>query len=402
MNAHIGLYFPHFHFPDDEWIKVSALYWDKMYRIVPYSYDKLHDSPAVQELSKGESPFVNILRPEKYFDDLEKIKVDFLSLIEQHTKELVKYYAVENRDAWPNDPYTVKNSPDGNPKLAYLHSDKVENELREVLLKTGLGTPRTDSGPDYMWIGMHPRLVNVYMAALAETLARHEPFNANPVTNDPINYFAVGGFTFERLAQVLLEDANIIPGKISKDEIESRLAVLAIKGTMPKNIQDVPIEKILALRETQAGEFGQFQALIESVVAELPNVTEAEAGPFINDYLEAEYKKKIRPKLATLEHTMNSLGLETIPTIFNLEIKIPPLLAGLGTAGGLAVISPVLGATAAVAFALLKVFSDGRNALEKSVENSDVAYLLHVKEDLAPKDSLEWLSSRARKVMFGV
>lgn len=402
MSANIGLYFPYFHFPSDEWIKLSALYWDKMYRIVPYSYDKLHDSPVVQEFSKGDHPFVDILRPEQYFEDLEKIKIAFLSLIEQHTKELVKNYSVENRHAWPNDPYTAKNSPDGNPKLAYLHSDKIENELKEVLVKRGLGTPRTDSGPDYMWIGMHPRLVSVYMAALAETLARHEPFNANPITNDPINYFAVGGFTFERLAQVLLEDANITPKKISKDEIESRLAVIAVKATMPKNIQDVPIDKILALRGAHAAEFGQFQGLIESMVAELPNVTEAEAGPFINDYLEAEYQKKIKPKLDKLEDTMNSLGLETIPTMFNLEVKIPPLLAGVGAAGGLAVLNPALGATAVVAFALLKVFSDGRNAIEKGIENSDVAYLLHVKEDLAPMNSLEWLESRARKVMFGI
>jgi hypothetical protein len=194
-----------------------------MYRIVPYSYDKLHDSPVVQELSKGNAPFVGILRPEQYFEDLEKIKIAFLSLIEQHTEELVKKYGVENRHTWADDPYTVRNSPGGNPKLAYLHSDKIEHELKEVLVKRELGTPRTDTGPDYEWIGMHPRLVSVYMAALAETLARHEPFNANPITNDPINYFAVGGFTFERLAQVLLEDADITPKKISKDEIESRL-----------------------------------------------------------------------------------------------------------------------------------------------------------------------------------
>jgi hypothetical protein len=119
-------------------------------------------------------------------------------------------------------------------------------------------------------------------------------------------------------------------------------------------------------------------------------------------YVETEYKKKIKPKIDKLEDTIYSLGLETIPAMFNLEIKIPPLLAGIGAASGLAVLNPMLGATSAVAFALLKIFSDRRVAIERAIEASDVAYLLRVKEDLAPMNTLEWLESRARKVMFGV
>jgi hypothetical protein len=189
--------------------------------------------------------------------------------------------------------------------------------------------------------------------------------------------------------------------KISKDEIESRLAIITVKGIMPKNIEDVSIEKILALREAQTGKLGQFQDLVESVVAELPNLESADAGPFVNDYLEAEYKKKIKPKLDELEDRIFSLEMETIPAIFNMEIKLPPVLAGVVT-GSLASIDPFLGTSAAIAFALLRVFSEKRKDVEKSVRNSDVAYLLHVKEDLAPINSLESLSGRARKLMFGV
>ncbi len=35
MSSRIGLYFPYLQFPSDKWVKVSALYWDKMYRISP-------------------------------------------------------------------------------------------------------------------------------------------------------------------------------------------------------------------------------------------------------------------------------------------------------------------------------------------------------------------------------
>ena len=36
--ATIGLYHPFIHFKDDAWLKLSALYWDRMARIVPPSY----------------------------------------------------------------------------------------------------------------------------------------------------------------------------------------------------------------------------------------------------------------------------------------------------------------------------------------------------------------------------
>lgn len=39
----IGLYHPHIHFRSDSWIKVAALYWTKMARIVPPEYVP-HDS----------------------------------------------------------------------------------------------------------------------------------------------------------------------------------------------------------------------------------------------------------------------------------------------------------------------------------------------------------------------
>ncbi len=65
-------------------------------------------------------------------------------------------------------------------------------------------------------------------------------------------------------------------------------------------------------------------------------------------------------------------------------------------------IDPVLSMTSAVAFALLKVISAKREAIEKSLENSDVAYLLQIKGDLAPKHFLEWIRSCAQKVMFNI
>jgi hypothetical protein len=77
MPAHIGLYFPYFHFPNDDWVKVSALYWDKLYRIVPYGYQTKRDSDLVKALSDSENDtsLIRDIHPEDYYCPFAEIKI---------------------------------------------------------------------------------------------------------------------------------------------------------------------------------------------------------------------------------------------------------------------------------------------------------------------------------------
>jgi hypothetical protein len=50
MDTYSGLYYPFIHFKDEQWLKLSALYWDKMARIVPAKYPT-EDGATVKELS---------------------------------------------------------------------------------------------------------------------------------------------------------------------------------------------------------------------------------------------------------------------------------------------------------------------------------------------------------------
>jgi len=400
VSAQIGLYFPYFHFPNDEWVKVAALYWDKMYRIVPRRIDTERDTKTVIELSKGETPFIANISPEDFYNDLEEITGEFVKLIENHEDELLRYYGIENRDNWSDDVYTKKYAPDANPKLAYIYGGKLGRQLERYLLKRGFGTTRSDSSPDYDWIGMHPRLANVYMAALAEKIA--ETTKTNPVTPDNLNYFSVSGFTFERLSQVLLQHAKIAPGKLNEDEIESRLATLAFRAVMPKNIANVPLEKIQKIRESYPREFGKFQSFVQEVVAKIPEVKEVEVESFVKDFLDVEFRKVIQPKLDELDDALNSMGVETIATVLNMEVKVPEILPATGVVGGTALVNPILGATTGIALGLLKIFGDQRKIVSEKIKGSDVAFLLHVRDDLTPAASLDWLNIQARKALFGV
>lgn len=400
MGAQLGLYFPHFHFPEDDWVKVAALYWDKMYRIVPDGYETKRDTPVVKDLSSEGIRFIQNINPEYFYPELETIKFSFLRLIEHHTGALVTHYGIDKQENWPDNPYTSVFATGANRKLAYICTSKIEDDLRRVMLSRGLGTMRSDTGSDYQWIGMHPRLANVYMAALAESLAKHQ--QSHPVSSDAVNYFAVSGFTFERLAQVLLENATFASRELSEDEIAAELAFISFRAVMPKNIDTVPLDKILALRENYASEFGRFQEFASSVINELPKVRTVQGQEFVHDHLEAEYRKTILPGLNKLEDSINSLGLEAIPSIINMELKVPELLTGVGLITGAAVLNPFLGATAALALGLIKIFGDKRKAVKEEISKSDVAFLLRVREEISPGDALDRLNLSARKALIGV
>lgn len=399
MSTHIGLYFPYFHFPEDDWVKVSALYWDKLYRIVPYGYQTKRDSDLIKILSdpSNNTSLVRNIHPEDFHDALNQIKISFIRLIENHTKEIVYHYGLDKRHEWSDNPYTAQYSPEGDPKLAYIFSEKIDPELFDILISRDLGTTRSPQGDN--WLGMHPKLANVYMAALAETLA--EKAKCHPVTNDPINYFAVSGFTFERLAQVLLSNAKITGEALTSDELESGLARIALKAVMPKNLNDVSIDKLLVLREKYAGEFGEFQDLIHKIVNEVPELKLVEGQQFVNDHLDAEYKKTIKPKLDELDNALNDLDIETIPTVINLETVVPKLLATGGLLAGATLANPALGVTSAVAMGLWKIISDKRKAVKSVIAASDVSFLMHVRDDLTPAGSLEWLAIQAGKLIDG-
>lgn len=401
MDAHTGLFFPYLHFPNDNWVKLSALYWDKIYRIVPYGYETKRDTDLVKALSQINNAPIAIIHPDGYWDVMQEIKIAFMKLITTDGDKLKVYYGVDNRDQWENDPYTMQYSPEANPKLVYIYDEKIEEELWKFLLESKLATKRSGQGDDTRWIGMHPRMVNVYMAALAEGLASR--IQSHPITNDSVNYFAVSGFTFKRLAQVLLDKVKLTtPAPASDDEIEATLATIALRAVMPKDISNTPIDKILLLREKYSGEYGKFQDFIHKIIVEFPNLKNIQGQEFVQDHLDAVYQKEIKPKLDELDDAMNSIGIETIPTVLNLEVKVPTLLTGAGLITGAAIVNPVLGATAAVALGLLKIIGDKRKAIESEIKISDVAYLLHVRDDLTPLGSLDWLNVQARNLMFGV
>src|SRR5438309_8952196 len=151
-HSYTGLYYPFIHFKDDRWVKLAALYWDRMARIVPQHYTT-EDSETVRSLGD----FVESLPPSLVNPQLGETFSEFVS---KNGAQLWQLYGVHLRDQW--DPVPAEQSPPAagggsgtDSRLSYVFYEKISDTARRVMKASGL---TLEEPSDPRWIGMHPRL----------------------------------------------------------------------------------------------------------------------------------------------------------------------------------------------------------------------------------------------------
>jgi hypothetical protein len=128
MDSYSGLYYPFIHFRDDRWLKLSALYWDRMGRIVPYEY-ATKDSDTV----KGLGGFIETLRPDWAKPQLAET---FVAFIDEYGEELRRRYSVDSRETWSavpeeQQPRTTGGATGTDPRLGYIFFEKMTDDVRQ-------------------------------------------------------------------------------------------------------------------------------------------------------------------------------------------------------------------------------------------------------------------------------
>jgi hypothetical protein len=362
MVAYFGLYYPFIHFRNEGWLKLAALYWDGMNRIVPLGA-KLHDSDEVRRLVEAE--FI-VNRPPYAAHTVAK---PFRDLIATHGDALHARFGIAQRDTWPDDRHTRLYAPGRDPKLAYVFDEKMDEELLSDLFAHGLVASRSD---DPRWIGMHPKLVSVYMMALAEAMA--PGLAAYPLTDGAFDHVAVSGFTMERLAAALLgqpELAAPTPAN-AKREVEEAMASLAFSYVMPAAPAHVPAKEIVKLRNTYAEERGLFQAEVARLTADLVNLQDVKDPREIEQHLKAEYVKTLAPRLERLRKGLRSANIDTVEGAMAVSFALPAGLATALVAAGLTLAAPAT-ATAGIALAAWTIRRKRRKAVDGVLKPSPEA-----------------------------
>ena len=188
-----------------------------------------------------------------------------------------------------------------------MYYEKMSDDVQRAFTKSGLADPDPEDPP---WLGMHPKLAQVYMTALAEQLAASQ--SLCPVAQRPVDLgLAVSGCTVERLAHALLGDVALVTEKANDRETESIIASVAFENVLPVNLEALDPDRILDFRERHHAERGAFQKYVSEFLAShewLADVKDAEA---LKSHVENEYKKTLKPKLEEFKAQLHDVGIDT-------------------------------------------------------------------------------------------
>ena len=378
----IGLYYPFINFRNENWLKVALLYWDRISRIIPRTYDSI-DSDAVQRV-RGELDAIVDSHPDQA---PPAAMHEFRELLLQEARALRNKYAVSLVDKWKPDPTTIARARHdrGNVdrRFAYVFDEKFGHQIVPLLLHEGLG--RTGEGHDVRWIGMHPDLAGIYMTLLAEGIAKQRGFRL--LSDSVTRHISIGDFTAARLAHIALgRRAAMAP---RPEEFEQAVALTAIRAIVPKNLDDVSIDDIIKLRKKYRNELREFQNWIQGLAESLGKQAENMNWKDLRVHLSILSEKDIEPRMADLSAQLKTLGIESATSVVNVKT-----IAGSGIFTALA--QPFLGASW-ISFSAATQLAKHQREAKKLVASNPAAYLVLAKEKLNSGGVVKKVASSIRR-----
>jgi hypothetical protein len=390
------LYYPFIHVRDEAWLKLSALYWDDMTRIVPKSYTP-RDTRDVRALE--EAGVLKRVDPASYEEPVGEL---FSLLLERHSHKLASRYDVSQRDAWPENRerfgLRLSDARTSSSSLAFIHGSKLEPALTEQLLQRKLALPSRDR----RWLGMHPAIVRAYMIALAAEIANRR--GLQPVSDNVTHLSGVASCTVEDLAKSLFGDLNLSKKRPSRgrraagsaralDVTEERVAFVTLRAVLPQRLDAVPIKRILELRRDHADARNAFHAYVEDVRNQLATgkIVDGEA---LDEHIRLEYDKRLKPALSELSRGLRSLGVGTFLGTFGVAVALP--------VGSMLSISPSAALALAGAGVGVAALSQRQQGSARALVKASPASFLLVAGQLRPRTLVERLTQGLRRFSLGV
>jgi len=454
----LGLYYPFIQFRNDSWLKLAALYWDRIGRIVPPGYE-LQDSDTVLRL-QDELGFVTNLAPSE--EAMDGVSREFLRLLADRGSELSALYGIRDetpsrdrerqssrttvksarrapsvppsrqrespspwsnaggssyvppsgQQEWPSQdlseprrravrgprwqvPVDPSLVADNDPRLSYIYaSGKMTPQLESALVDEGLGVPVRAHG----LIGMHPQLAFVYMHALASRVATSVMY---PLTDNDFDH-AAAGCAAGRIAGALLDSPAGKPPRAGGEEGSAlEFAMLALQSVIPKNISSLPVQKIIEIRRRHADELAAFQQATQAIIGSLPEAVASASPDVAAMYLQSVYEKTLEPELRRLKSGLNRSGIDSVFGSMSVKVAAPDLVtSGAAILGVEALhLNPVMTGAGAIVLCLIPRIRRQRAEASQLRANSQAAYLLRLEEELKPTSLASAVTTRARRLM---
>jgi Family of unknown function (DUF6236) len=331
MVTYRALYYPYIHFKDETWVKAAALYWDQLGRIVPYGGYQLEDTAAIQRL-RG-AGFVTEFVPR---GSETAVSAAFQQLIDEWKAPLKAKYSIHRVGVRRGGAADYAAPEWADPDLAYVSVGKVDPALRQLLTRESLAADSDRGG----WIGMHPRLVAVYMTSLAQVMAGEH--GAHPMTDEVIDHVSVAGLDVTHIAQALLDDVRL-PVRTDR-EVEEAMVAFAIESVLPSRLADMPVDEIIDIRERHGAQRAAFQAGMSELVSSLSHMTGGMSAEDFEWHVRNEHEKHVKVPLDELKQSLKDNHVETAVGLIGTQFAVP---AGFGAVLGLVgvTLAPPVGVT---------------------------------------------------------
>lgn len=309
MSFGHALYYPHINLTNKNWIKHALLFWDNISRIVPHSVDPT-DSEDIIKI-KYESDFIKDYRPERWdtSETFNKFAENLKSILESDRFFNDRYFRVAGQNRNYNRNYREKRhffSELANLNGTYIHVEKIDHRLKEYLFDIGIAIPGQSEWED--WVKVDSEIGLLYMTYFAKSISKNQSL---PIVTDIEESFSASLY-FESLIN---SDYN--------EQFEYKLGNLLIESVIPKNINDVPLDKLLEIRNKYDDERTAF---FNEIATLTDSITEIKNENALKDAINL-HSKVIKKEVKQLEKLYSAHKIETINK--SLSVSIPTSLTSL-------------------------------------------------------------------------
>jgi hypothetical protein len=388
----IALYYPYTRVRDDTWLKAAALYLQRLALVAPRQYAPLETVTA--RTLREELGFLVDIDPDVA---ARRVGEDFLRLVVRDHDALRSRYAWDAAEFPPElaaDPEHCRGrQPVDDGVVGWVHMLKTGRRLTDAMVHAGLAV----LSPDRSWIGMHPRLAAVYLAALAERVSQA---NNLPVVTDQVNAYGIlNGWTIDTLAQALLSDeTDEQPLARTADDVAALYAAVAVQTVVPQGLENVPAIQIVKIRRMLAAEFDAFGEHIDSLAATFAELAEIESVEVLRARLQVLVERDLRRPTANLERELRRLGYEPARAVLGIKsLELPAVTAAAAAGAGVPAVAGQAGLVAA------RIIASGIRARRAAQDQRRAAagYLLGLREELNPKGVLDRIRRTFRRATLG-
>jgi hypothetical protein len=383
MSFGHALYYPHINLTNKNWLKHAFLFWDKISRIVPTSVtptdsedvikiryetgfieDYSPDSRVVSEAFREFSEFLESFMPSDNF--YLRVRKSF-NLDDKDYKYRHRKSFYEDLDFTRNYLKSIVQT-----QGMYIHVQKLDKRLKKRLFEIGLAIPGESEWED--WIKIDNEIGLIYMSYLAKVISKDRSL---PIVTDVEQFFSVSSYFEPKIFQ----DYN--------SKFEYRLGNLLIASFLPKDINRIPFDKLIDIREKYSAERTAFFNTILELCQNIPNIDNESA---LKDALN-HYSKILINQTEQLKLAFEANGIDTVKKFLN--ISVPSTLVSLSSY--IPVEYKPLGIGIGLLFGLVSTLNSVKKE-RNTLRQKPLSYLLSINSELSGDGLLKRLNDSIRGV----